>query len=208
MMALWNRERSIKNNQASVPAPAESESEPPKEVSIFADSPERKRVPLQQSLKEAENILSGVSSPISQVIQSNQEKLFHAEETAKKSAPHRKRDQKLFFFLTHEELSLFMKQVQESGLTKVAYFVWMLRSQSRKQGNPQFDSELPEICRQLKAELGRQGGMLKMVIKPNQGQRELHPEEWDALIEMYNTVIASKKLVEKTMERINGYLEA
>lgn len=34
----------------------------------------------------------------------------------------------------------------------------------------------------LKADVGRIGGLLKMTIRPNEGQRTLHPAEWEELL--------------------------
>ena len=60
----------------------------------------------------------------------------------------------------------------------------------------------------IHSELGKQGGMLKMAIKPNEGQKEASPEEWKLLVETNHNTVATQKMVWKTMEAINGYFKA
>lgn len=63
---------------------------------------------------------------------------------------------------------------------------------------------LSELAK-IKAELGRQGGLLKMIIKPNLGQRELSHREWESLIICIKDMEANKKKIEELERRIiNG----
>ena len=61
----------------------------------------------------------------------------------------------------------------------------------------------------IRAELGRQGGLLKMIIKPNEGQRELVPEEWTELIGTVRNLEKMKKRLSDLEARVqNGNREA
>ena len=210
-MALWNRDRSNKNSHATVPAPAEPESEPPKEVSIFADNPERKRVPLQQSLKEAENILNGISAPMPNISSTSEKTEEEPCDIAvhPKNSSQRKRCYSLHLRFTPAEYVKFQHRVDESGLSKNAFGLQAVLESKIviETGKRDAIMALYQELKETKAELGRQGGMLKMVIKPNKDQRALHPEEWDALIQSYETIEKTKKLVEGTIDKINGYFE-
>ncbi len=208
-MALWNRDRSNKNSNATVPAPEEPKSELQKEASIFADNPERKRVSLQQSLKEAEDILNGISPPAPPVEEKHSEKQTLKPAAPSKQSPQRKRCYSLHLRFTPAEYVKFERRVEESGLSKNAFGLQaVLNSQIViETGTRDAIMALYQELKDTKAELGRQGGMLKMVIKPNKDQRALHPEEWDALIQSYGKMEKTKKKVEETIEKINGYFE-
>lgn len=85
--------------------------------------------------------------------------------------------------LTDAELAQFQRRVKKSGLSQGDF----LRSAALTgkiviQENNPTDIALIDELTLIRAELGRQGGMLKMIIKPNEGQRELTPEEWAELI--------------------------
>lgn len=207
-MALWNR--SNKNNQSTIASGSEPESEPQKEVSIFADNPERKRVPLQQSLKEAEDILNGISLPAPPTEEKHREKQAQEPAVPSKKSPQRKRCYSLHLRFTPAEYVKFERRVEESGLSKNAFGLQaVLESQIViETGKRDAIMALYQELKDTKAELGRQGGMLKMVIKPNKNQRALHPEEWDALIQSYGKMEKTKKMVEETIEKINGYFKA
>ena len=106
---------------------------------------------------------------------------------------------------------MLKERVEQSGMTQTNY---LLRCALQNptvfpEAKPSGDLQaLFQEVHSLLAEVGRQGGMLKMVIKPNEGQRTLHPEEWDALIQSVQDQARIKKNIEKTLERINGYSEA
>ena len=108
----------------------------------------------------------------------------------------------------HEEL---MDRVTKLGMTKTNYLL-RCALQSEVPKMPQAESSkdlqsLLDLLSALLAEVGRQGGMLKMVIKPNEGQRPLHPEEWDALIQATQDQARIKKKIETVMESVNGYFK-
>ena len=123
----------------------------------------------------------------------------------------RKRNIDIHFRATPQECDMLKERVEQSGMTQTNY---LLRCALQNptvfpEAKPSGDLQaLFQEVHALLAEVGRQGGMLKMVIKPNEGQRTLHPEEWDALIQTVQDQTRIKKNIEKTLERINGYFEA
>ncbi len=140
------------------------------------------------------------------------EHIYH-EAKPKKAAPNRTRSISMSFRLTPTEYDLFSRKAEEAGLSKTDY---LLQAVTEAQITPRLKKgeampqllEMNEELKSLRAELGRQGGLLKMVVQPNKGQRPLHPEEWDILIQTIQDFAKNKKRVEKTMEKINGYFKA
>lgn len=58
----------------------------------------------------------------------------------------------------------------------------------------------------LKADVGRVGGLLKMTIRPNEGQRTLHPAEWEELLHAARQVERmAKRLAALEVKITDGY---
>lgn len=61
----------------------------------------------------------------------------------------------------------------------------------------------------LKADVGRIGGLLKMTIRPNEGQRTLHPAEWEELLHAARQVERmAKRLTALEVKITDGYRQA
>lgn len=61
----------------------------------------------------------------------------------------------------------------------------------------------------LKADVGRIGGLLKMTIRPNEGQRTLHPAEWGELLHVARQVERiAKRLAALEVKIADGYRQA
>lgn len=61
----------------------------------------------------------------------------------------------------------------------------------------------------LKADAGRIGGLLKMTIRPNEGQRTLHPAEWEELLHAARQVERmAKRLAALEVKITDGYRQA
>ena len=86
--------------------------------------------------------------------------------------------------LTDAELSQFQRRVHKSGLPQGDYLrSAALTGEIRIEEHSVCDIALLDELVLIRAELGRQGGLLKMIIKPNEGRRELSPVEWAELID-------------------------
>ena len=58
----------------------------------------------------------------------------------------------------------------------------------------------------LKADVGRVGGLLKMTIRSNEGQRTLHPAEWEELLHAARQAERmAKRLAELEVKIADGY---
>lgn len=92
------------------------------------------------------------------------------------------------------ELVRFRRRVQHSGLNQSEFLrrAALTGKIVIEERDPASIAILDEL-ELIRAELGRQGGMLKMVIKPNEGQRELTPEEWTELIQAIRYLENTKK---------------
>ena len=85
--------------------------------------------------------------------------------------------------LTDTELATLQRRVEKSGLAQGEYLRQAaLCGQIVIVEQSVADVGLLDDLGLIRAELGRQGGLLKMIIKPNEGQRELNPAEWTELI--------------------------
>ena len=61
----------------------------------------------------------------------------------------------------------------------------------------------------LTADVGRIGGLLKMTIRPNEGQRTLHPAEWEELLHAARQVERmAKRLAALEVKITDGYRQA
>ena len=135
------------------------------------------------------------------------------EEEPKQKGPNRRRNREIHVRFTEEEYQKFLTRCEAAGMSG-AVCLRYLAVNGRISVDPRqkdMDEKLLAIhtaLHELKAEIGRIGGMLKMVIKPNEGQRELKPEEWADLIQAIRDVGSMKKQVGKAMERINGNFKA
>lgn len=106
------------------------------------------------------------------------------------------------FRVTEKEDAIISKRVGNTGLTKNEFFRQaVLTSQIVvKPINP----ELIRAIDALTSELGRQGGLIAMYLKPNKGQRVLNPEEWDYLVEAVHYIDDIKPKLKQLMEDISN----
>lgn len=85
--------------------------------------------------------------------------------------------------LTDAELVQFQRRLVKSGLPQGDYIrEAILSGKIVIEDRSVADVAILDELALIRAELGRQGGLLKMIIRPNEGQRELSPGEWDELI--------------------------
>lgn len=108
--------------------------------------------------------------------------------------------------LTDAELKTFQSRVKKSGLAQGEYLRSVaLTGQVVINERSEIDIAILDELAKIRAELGRQGGLLKMVIKPNEGQRELAPEEWAELIGTVREMEKARDLVSKLEVKVaNG----
>jgi len=101
------------------------------------------------------------------------------------------------------ELARFRRRVQHSGLNQSEFL-----RRAALNGKIEIEERDParvailDELEFIRAELGRQGGMLKMVIKPNEGQRMLAPEEWAELIQAIRYLENTKTLLKHMEDRL------
>lgn len=104
---------------------------------------------------------------------------------------------------TDAELARFRQRVQRSGLTQSEFLRRAaLTGKIVIEERDPISIAILDDLELIRAELGRQGGMLKMVIKPNEGQRQLVPEEWDELIRTVRYLENTKKRLGQLEEKL------
>ena len=130
-----------------------------------------------------------------------------------KPAPKRKRPFDAHIWFSEAEQRKLERRVEQSGLSK-GVFIRKAALENPIVIDPEKEkllSAVTKLTAELKyihAELGRQGGLLKMAIKPNEGQRQTNPEEWNLLVQTNHDLVRTQRMVLKTMEAVNGYFKA
>lgn len=125
------------------------------------------------------------------------------------NTPQRKRNRSLHLRFTPAEFAKFDRLATESGLSKNAFALQRILKLKTiaNTGSPDAIMALYQEAKSIGDELDRQGRMLKKIIKPSKGQRELLPEEWDALIQSYSSINTTTDSLREAIEKINGYFE-
>ena len=183
-MAFWNKEK-LKSHPVAEPQPTPAETAPP----VPAPVP-----PIPEPLPPQEQ------PPVTPKKKS-------------KPAPNRRRPVDGHIWFSEAEQRKLERRVEDSGLSK-GVFIRKAALENPIVIDPEKEkllSAVTQMTAELKyihAELGRQGGLLKMTIKPNEGQRQAHPEEWNLLVQTNHDLVRTQKLVWKTMEAVNGYFKA
>ena len=130
-----------------------------------------------------------------------------------KPAPNRKRPFDAHVWFSEAEQRKLERRVEQSGLSK-GVFIRKAALENPIVIDPEKEKLLAAVTKMtaelkyIHAELGRQGGLLKMAIKPNEGQRQAHPEEWNLLVQTNHDLVRTQRMVLKTMEAVNGYFKA
>lgn len=130
-----------------------------------------------------------------------------------KPAPNRKRPFDAHVWFSEAEQRKLERRVEQSGLSK-GVFIRKAALENPIVIDPDKEKLLSAVTKMtaelkyIHAELGRQGGLLKMAIKPNEGQRQAHPEEWNLLVQTNHDLVLTQRIVLKTMEAVNGYFKA
>ena len=102
--------------------------------------------------------------------------------------------------LTDAELAQFHRRVKRSGLAQGDFLRnAALNGQIVIEDRSVADVAMLDELAVIRAELGRQGGLLKMIIKPNEGQRALAPEEWDELIGAVRDMVRDMERMKKRL---------
>lgn len=108
--------------------------------------------------------------------------------------------------LTDSELEKFQRRVKKSKLTQGDYIrTAVLNNKIIVNERSELDVAILDELAAIRAELGRQGGMLKMIIKPNEGQREIAPAEWEELIAAIHYIEETKKRFQELEVKFDGY---
>ena len=130
-----------------------------------------------------------------------------------KPAPNRKRPFDAHVWFSEAEQRKLERRVEQSGVSK-GVFIRKAALENPIVIDPEKEKLLSAVTKMtaelkyIHAELGRQGGLLKMAIKPNEGQRQAHPEEWNLLVQTNHDLVRTQRMVLKTMEAVNGYFKA
>ena len=164
------------------------------------------RIPKKESFEELMRQIRGNSgrTAITPVQEPEPEQRSDKEETPKqRKADNKKYLKQMHFWVRENEVSRIKSRVARSGLSQSEFLrraalTGRIQIEERSLSNMAILDEL-EL---LRAEIGRQGGLLKMVIKPNEGQRELAPDEWKELVQTIRDIEQLTKKLGKLGERL------
>ena len=184
MMAFWNKEKTkVQPLLEQELAPAETAPPVPAPVPPIQESPVPQEQPPAKPAKKP------------------------------KPAPNRKRPFDAHIWFSEAEQRKLERRVEASGLSK-GVFIRKAALENPIVIDPEKEKLLSAVTKMtaelkyIHAELGRQGGLLKMAIKPNEGQRQTNPEEWNLLVQTNHDLVRTQRIVLKTMEAVNGYFKA
>lgn len=145
---------------------------------------------LTEELKEIEAEIEEADA----LLASDQEPAAEAAGKQRRKRKSKGRTNQIMTRLTDAELTQFQRRVKKSGLAQGEYLRSVaLTGKVVIEERSMADVALLDELALIRAELGRQGGLLKMIIKPNEGQRQLAPAEWAELIEAVRDMEKMKK---------------
>ena len=108
--------------------------------------------------------------------------------------------------LTDEELARLQRRIKKAGIPQGEYLRNMaLTGSIVVREEPPLNVELLDELALIRAELGRLGGLLKMIVRPNEGRRELSPKEWNELIAAIRWLEKVKKRMEEAERELGGH---
>ena len=128
-----------------------------------------------------------------------------ARETDQSKAPHRTRGNGVLVRFTDSELVQLRKRVRQSGKNQSTFIreAALTGKIVQEDGNQKNTSD-SEALHALYAEMGRIGGMLKMIIKPNEGLREFYPQEFLEVVKAIRYLERSSKRLKTLEAKLNG----
>lgn len=192
----------------SAEQPSEIRSEAEQETAAAGEEP-----PSDLENRWAENVLAEEIKEIEEEIKQNEAIMENKEPAPSEepSKPKRKRKSmgrvnQIKTRLTDSELVQFQRRLQKSGMSQGDFIrqAVLTGQVTVREIDPTLIALLDEMER-VRAELGRQGGMLKMLIRPNEGQRTLNPEEWDKLIAVIRYMEKTKDMIASLEVKVNGH---
>lgn len=125
------------------------------------------------------------------------------------AVPNRLRGNEAHIRFTDEEFRRLQDRVAASCLPQSVFMRQAVLTGEIK-ADPHRDILIQEIrnlnaeLRSIRGDCGKLGGLLKMTIKPNEEQKALHPDDWESLIHTVHALFSVQRVIEKTMEKING----
>jgi len=123
----------------------------------------------------------------------------------KKSRMTPKRTHQVMTRFNQKEYTLFLKRLERSGQPQGEYLRTMaLTGQINVVDQSELLIAVLDMLADIQTDLGKQNGMLKMIIRPNEGQRQLAPTEWEILINFLRQNEESVRRITDIKEIING----
>lgn len=157
-------------------------------------------VPIEETITEDRPVAAELSPELSPELKENTQE--HLNQPRRKDSG-RSRPNEMHFWFSDDELKNFKRRVERSGLTQSDFLRRVaLTGRIVVEERGAASVALLDELELLRAEIGRQGGLLKMVVKPNLGQRELAPEEWQELVQSIRNIEYLTKKLSDLQERL------
>lgn len=116
-----------------------------------------------------------------------------------------KRTRQIMTRLNQKEHALFLRRLERSGLPQGEYLRQMaLTGQVTVVDRNELLIAVLDMLADIRTDLGKQNGMLKMILRPNEGQRQLAPAEWETLIKFLRQNEASARMISDIKEILHG----
>jgi len=124
----------------------------------------------------------------------------------RKSRTTPKRTRQVVTRFNQKEYTLFLKRLERSHLPQGEYLRQMaLAGQVTVVDHSELLIAVLDTLSDIQTTLGKQNGMLKMIIRPNEGQRQLAPDEWATLIDFLRKNEAATRAIGNVREVLNGH---
>lgn len=116
-----------------------------------------------------------------------------------------KRNRQIMTRMTDREYAQFSRRLERSGLPQGEFLRRIaLTGEVTVVDQSELLAAVMDMLSDIRTNLGKQNGLLKMVIRPNEGQRQLAPEEWNSLIQTLRDIEQSMQTITALKDILEG----
>ena len=116
-----------------------------------------------------------------------------------------KRNRQVMTRMTEREYTQFCRRLERSGLPQGEYLRRIaLTGEITVIDQSELLTATMDMLSDIRTTLGKQSGLLKMVIRPNDGQRQLVSDEWSILIKTLRDIEKSMQAITDLKELVGG----
>jgi len=116
-----------------------------------------------------------------------------------------KRTRQIMTRLDDREYALFCSRLARTNLPQGEYVRQMiLKGEITVIDQSELLTVAIDLLSDIRAILGKQNGMIKMIVRPNEGQRQLAPREWEYLIHTLRDIERTLQMITDIKRLVKG----